>query len=99
MALPAVSFAVAFPSCFHLPAPLGSTVISRFIATMGTLTPVLLLPAPGQVSLVHELCASRHSVSTHPMRPCAGDASVPVRLGHRFALGAAGGASDFIHCS
>jgi len=74
-------------SRFHLPIPLRSTVITRFIATMRTLTPVPLLSAPGQVSLVHKCCASRHSVSTHPMRPCSGDACVPVRLGHRFPWG------------
>ena len=55
-------------SRFHLPVPLGSTVVTRFIATMGTLTPALLLPAPGQVSLITE-----HAFPDipSPTTPCA----------------------------
>src|SRR5260221_156638 len=44
-----------FPYTTLFRSPLGSTGISRFIATTGTLTPALLPSAPGQVSLVHEL--------------------------------------------
>ena len=76
-----------FPSRFHFPAPLGSTVVSRFIATTGTLTPALLFRAPGQVSLVHRTCTSRHSVSNHPcapvFRPCF---FAPGGLGQRLAF-------------
>ena len=44
--------------------------------------------------------ASRHSISTHPMRPCRGNALIaPRRLGHRFVLGTTGGSSDFAHYS
>ena len=57
-----------FPSRFHFPAPLGSTGISRFIATTGTLTPAPLFLAPGQVSLVHT-----HALPDipSPTTPCA----------------------------
>ena len=57
-----------FPSRFHLPAPLGSTVITRFIATTRTLTPAPLLPAPGQVSLIHDHALP---VIPSPTTPCA----------------------------
>ena len=55
-------------SRFHLPILLRSTVVTRFSATMRTLTPVLLLPAPEQVSLVH-----RHALPDipSPTTPCA----------------------------
>src|SRR4051794_11478877 len=86
---------------FTLPlsCPLGSTVVSRFIATTGTLTPALLFRAPGQVSLVHRTCTSRHSVSNHPCAPVfrpyfllrAGLASDSLLL-------AIAGSSDFVHC-
>jgi hypothetical protein len=55
-------------SSVHLPVPLGSTVITRFAATTGTLTPARLLPAPGQVSLITE-CAFPDIPS--PTTPCA----------------------------
>jgi len=86
-------------SRFHLPVPLGSTGISRFVATMGTLTPEPLLPAPTQVSLVHG-----HALPDipPPPTPCASAPAwlrFPGRLGPRFASSAIGGASDFAHCS
>src|SRR6266571_493241 len=68
------------PSRFHLPAPLGSTGISRFIATMGTLTPDPLLPAPGQVSLVHGRALPD---LPSPSTPCA---SAPAMLRFRADL-------------
>ena len=34
-----------FSHAFHFPVPLGSTVVTRFIATIGTLTPALLVLA------------------------------------------------------
>jgi hypothetical protein len=88
-----------FPSRFHLPTPLGSTVITRFIATMGALTPALLLPAPEQVSLIHTH-ALRDIPS--PTTPCASVPAMllaPGGLGLRVAFGASGGSSDFVHCS
>jgi len=87
------------PSRFHLPVPLGSTGISRFIATMGTLTPDPLLPAPGQVSLVHGRALP---VIPSPPTPCASAPAMlpaPGRLGLRFAFPAIDGSSDFAHCS
>ena len=100
MALAAVVLAVVFLSCFHLPAPLGSTVITRFIATMGALTPALLLPAPRQVSLITERAFPD---IPSPTTPCA-----PVfRRYFLFRAGLApdslclaiGGSSDFAHWS
>src|ERR1039457_4917982 len=49
--------------------PLGSTVIARFVATTGTLTPALLLPAPGQVSLITEHAFPDIPSPTPPLRP------------------------------
>ena len=59
-------------SRFHLPILLGSTVITRFIATMRTLTPVLLLPAPEQVSLIHEHALQDIPSPTTPCAPVSG---------------------------
>ena len=98
MALAAVGVAAVFLSRFHLPVPLGSTVISRFIACMGTLTPAPLLPAPEQVSLIHEQALPD---IPSPITPCA-----PVfRQYFLFRAGLAsdslgkaiGGSSDFVH--
>ena len=88
-----------FPSRLHLPTPLCSTVVTRFIATMGALTPALLLPAPEQVSLIH-----MHALPDipSPTTPCASVPAMllaPGGLGLRVALGASGGSSDFVHCS
>ena len=89
---------MVYRSRLHLPAPLGSTGISRFIATTGTLTPVPLLP--GQVSLVSQRALP---VVPSPPTPCA-----PVcRRCFLFRTGLAsdslcraiGGSSDFAHCS
>jgi len=66
---------------------------------MGTLTPDRLLPAPGQVSLVHT--PARPDLPS-PTTPCASTLAMlpaPGGLGHRFALPAIGGSSDFAHCS
>ncbi len=75
-----------FPSRRHLPAPLGSTVVTRFIATTRALTPAPL-PLSTEAGLLDSLtCTSGHSVSNHPMRPCPGHASgsgqalPPIRL-------------------
>jgi len=89
-----------FSSRLHLPVPLGSTVMTRFAATTGTLTPAPLLPAPEQVSLIHE-----HALPDipSPTTPCA-----PV-FRQYFLLRAGlapdslwlaiGGSSDFAHYS
>jgi len=66
---------------------------------MGTLTPDPLLPAPGQVSLVHG-----RALPDIPSPPTPGASApavlpVPGRLGPRFAFPAIGGSSDFAHCS
>src|SRR5438445_11210128 len=66
---------------------------------MRTLSPVRLLPAPGQGSLVH---GSVLPDIRSPPTPCApGAALLWLRfgLGPRFALSAIGGSSDFAHCS
>ena len=94
-----LSIARSFPSRIHLPTPLGSTVVTRFIATMGTLTPALLLHAPRQVSLI-----TRHALPgiQSPPTPCAPFLAMllaPGRLGPRFAFWAIGGSSDFVHRS
>src|SRR2546423_9086954 len=57
------------PSRFHFPTPLGSTVVTRFIATMGALTPALLLPAPRQVSLITERAFPDIPSPTTPCAP------------------------------
>src|SRR2546425_6279207 len=87
------------PSRFHLPVLLRSTVVTRFVATMRTLTPNPLLPAPGQVSLVHNRALPD---IPSPPTPCASAPAMlraPGRLGPRFAFPAIGGSSDFAHCS
>ena len=66
---------------------------------MRTLTPDPLLPAPGQVSLVH---ARALPDIPSPPTPCASAPAMlpaPGRLGPRFACPAIGGSSDFAHCS
>src|SRR5213075_889861 len=57
------------PSRFHFPTPLGSTVVTRFIATMGALNPALLLPAPRQVSLITERAFPDIPSPTTPCAP------------------------------
>ena len=97
MALPAGIIARGLTSHFHLPAPLGSTGVSRFVATTGALTPALLFWAPGQVSLVHEPALPAIPSPTTPCAPAPAMLLVQGWLGHRFALGAGGGSSDFAH--
>jgi hypothetical protein len=87
------------PSRFHLPILLRSTVVTRFVATMRTLTPDPLLPAPDQVSLVHGRALPD---IPSPPTPCVSAPAMlraPGRLGPRFAFPAIGGSSDFAHCS
>src|SRR5678816_4707770 len=63
---------------------------------MGALTPVLLVRAPGQVSLVHELALSIIPSPTPPCAPLPDFASVPEGLRLRFAFWAIRGSSDFV---
>ena len=96
---PAVPFALVFPSRFHLPTPLGSTVVTRFLATMGALTPALLLPAPGQVSLITDHALPDIQSPPTPCAPVPAMLLAPGRLCLRFAWAAIGGSSDFAHYS
>jgi len=66
---------------------------------MGALTPALLRPAPGQVSLITERALP--DIQSPPTRcaPFPAMLLAPGRLGPRFALAAIGVSSDFVHCS
>ena len=88
--------ALVFLSRFHLPVPLGSTVVTRFVATTGTLTPARLLPAPGQVSLIIERAFLDIPSPTTPCAPVLRQCSL-FRAGLATdSLGVAiGGSSDF----
>ena len=99
MALAAVWVAVMLLSCFHLPIPLGSTVVTRFLATTGALTPALLLPAPGRVSLITQHALPDIQSPPTPCAPAPAVLLVPGRLCLRFTCAAIGGSSDFAHCS
>jgi len=88
------------PSRFHLPAPLGSTVVTRFIATMGTLTPALLLQAPGQGSLITERAFPDIPSPTTPCAPVFRRCFLlRTGLAPDSPCSAVGGSSDFVHCS
>ena len=87
-----------FLSRFHFPILLGSTVVTRFSATMRILTPGLLLRAPGQVSLIHELALLD---IPSPITPCAPGSGNALGSGQawpatRFGFAIAG-TSDFAH--
>src|ERR1044071_9306781 len=88
------------PSRLRLPVPLGSTVVTRFIATMGTLTPALLLPAPRQVALITERAFPDIQSPTTPcapvFRPCF---LLRAGLATDSLCWAIGGSSDFVHYS
>ena len=90
---PCVSF--TFPPSY----PLGSTVVARFFATMGALTPALLLHAPGQVSLITDHALPDIQSPPTPCAPVPAMLLVPGRLCPRFAWAAIGGSSDFAHYS
>jgi hypothetical protein len=89
-----------FLSRFHLPVPLGSTVITRFAATTGTLTPARLLPAPGQVSLITKCAFPDIPSPTTPCAPVSRQCSL-LRAGltSDSPCRAVGGSSDFARCS
>ena len=89
-----------FLSRFHFPVPLGSTVITRFVATTGTLTPALLLPAPGQVSLITEHAFPDIPSPTPPCAPVLRRCSLfRAGLTPDSLCRAIGGSSDFAHYS
>ncbi len=80
--------------------PLGSTVITRFFATTGTLTPARLLPAPGQVSLITECAFPDIPSPTTPCAPVSRRCSwFRAGLTSDWPCRAVGGSSDFAHCS
>jgi len=91
---------VMVPAPRWLPVPLGSTVVTRFLPTTGTLSPALLLPAPGPVALITELAFPAIPSPATPcapvFRPCfllrAGLAADSLAV-------ALGGSSDFAHYS
>jgi len=88
------------PACFHLPAPLGSTVVTRFIATTGTLTPAPLPLAPGQVSLISERAFPDIPSPTTPCAPVFRRCSLlRAGLASDSLWVAIGGSSDFAHYS
>ena len=90
---------VMVPAPRWLPVPLGSTVVTRFLPTTGTLSPALLLPAPGPVALITELAFPAIPSPATPcapvFRPCfllrAGLAADSLAV-------ALGGSSDFALC-
>jgi len=73
-------------SSVHLPVPLGSTVITRFAATTGTLTPARLFPALGRspwLSSVHFQTfrlQPPHAPPSPGNAPCSGRAWPPIRF-------------------
>src|SRR6266705_2455918 len=86
-------------SRFHFPVLLGSTVVTRFTATMRTLTPDPLLQ-----HRVRYPWFTKHALPDipSPPTPCASAPAMllaPGRLGPRFAFPAIGGSSDFVHYS
>ena len=85
-----------FPSRLHLPVPLGSTVVTRFLATTGTLTPAPLLPAPKQVSLIHEPALPDIPSPSTPCAPVSRPCSLlRAGLAPDSLAWAIGGSSDF----
>jgi len=66
---------------------------------MGALTPALLLPAPGQVSLITDRALPDIQSPPTLCAPVPAMLLAPGRLRLRFALVAIGGSSDFVHYS
>src|SRR5260370_32873918 len=60
------SLGAACPSCVLLPAALGSTVVTRFLATMAALTPAPLPSSTGAGLFAYPLMPSTPSHSNHP---------------------------------
>ena len=97
MALPAGLIAWVCPSRLHFPVPLGSTVVTRFVATTGTLTPALLVLAPEQVSLVHALELLDIPSPTTPCASVRQCSLLRADLAADSPQSAIGGSSDFAH--
>jgi len=73
---------------YHIPAPLRSTVITRFFATTRALTPAGPF-ATGRGSLIHVTRTSEHSISNH-LRTSASRVPLPLRWQPYFVGGFAG---------
>lgn len=69
----------------HVPTPLGSTIITRFSATTGALTPTGPFAA-GRGSLIHVTRTSVHSISNH-LRTSASRVPLPQRWQRYFVMG------------
>jgi len=69
----------------HVPAPLRSTVITRFFATTGALTPAGPF-ATGRGSLIHVTRTSGHSISKH-LRASTSRVPLPLRWQPYFVVG------------
>ena len=72
-----------FGSQHCLPTPLGSTVVTRFLATTGALTPTGPFVIACRGSLIHVTRTSHHSVSNHP-RFSTRRVPLPQRWPHYF---------------
>ena len=73
---------VSFP--FHpLPPPLGSTIITRFVAPTGALTPADLFPTVHRGSLIHVTLTSCPAISNH-LDPSSSRDPLPQRGGLSF---------------
>src|SRR5216684_1057307 len=86
-------------SRFHFPVLLGSTVVTRFTATMRTLTPDPLLQHRVRYpwfTHTHFQTFRLHPPHAPLLRQCFG---FRADLAPRFAFPAIGGSSDFAHCS
>ena len=73
---------VSFPF-HHIPTPLGSTIITRFLATTGALTPADLFPTVHRGSLIHVTLTSFHAISNH-LCPSSSRDPLPLRCGLYF---------------
>ena len=69
----------------HIPALLGSTIVTRFFATTRAPTPTGPF-ATSRGSLIHVTRTSKHSVSNH-LRTSASRDPLPLRWQHDFVLG------------
>ena len=67
----------------HVPTSLGSTVVTRFFATMDALTPTGPFLAACRGSLIHVSLTSNHAVSNH-LRCSHSRVPLPLRCGHYF---------------
>ncbi len=67
----------------HFPTSLGSTVVTRFLATTDALTPAGPFVTACRGSLIHHSLTSDHAVSNHPRRSHS-RVPLPLRCGHYF---------------